>query len=121
MDDLGPGRLSFLGRRLPSWAELRTVVLAPRRRLAYDQADWRDAVVVVEGGELEVEWLGGSRQRFLRGDVLCLSGLPLWALHNPGCEPIVLAVVSRRKTPMSLGPAGRLNSDGSRTNEETTT
>ena len=121
MDDPGPERLSFLGRRLPAWAERRIVVVAPGHRLAYDQADWRDAVVVVEGGELEVEWLGGSCQRFVRGDLLCLGGLPLRALHNPGCEPTVLTVVSRRQAPMSPGPAGRLNGDGSLTSEETTT
>jgi quercetin dioxygenase-like cupin family protein len=104
MDGPGPERLSFLGRRLPSWVELRVVVVAPGHRLAFHPADWRDAVVVVEGGELEVEWLGGSCQRFVRGDLLCLSGLPLRALHNPGREPTVLAVVSRRPAPMGLGP-----------------
>ena len=112
MDDPGPERLSFLDRRLPSWAELRMVVVAAGERLAYDQADWRDAVVVVEGGELEVEWLGGDRQRFICGDLLWLSGLPLRALHNPGWEPVVLTLVARRQAPMRLGPAGRLNSDG---------
>jgi|SoiMethySBSTD1v2_1073268.scaffolds.fasta_scaffold162996_3 hypothetical protein len=112
MDDLGPERLSFLDRRLPSWIELKIVVVAVGERLAYDQAAWRDAVVVVEGGELEVEWLGGGRQRFIRGDLLWLSGLPLRALHNPGWEPAVLTLVARRQAPMSLGPAGRLNGDG---------
>ena len=95
MDDLGPERLSLLGRRLPSWTERRIVVVAVGQRLAYDPADWCDALVVVEGGELEVEWRCGSRQRFVGGDLLCLSGLPLRALHNPGHEPAVLAVVSR--------------------------
>jgi hypothetical protein len=118
MDDLAPEPLSFLARRLPSWVELKMVAVAPGERLAYDQADWHDAVVVVEGGELEVEWLGGGRQRFICGDLLWLSGLPLRALHNPGCEPAVLTLVARRRAPMSLGPAGRLNSDGSLTNEE---
>jgi quercetin dioxygenase-like cupin family protein len=95
MADLDPERLSFLGRRLPSWVELRVVVVAPGHRLAYHQADWRDAVVVVEGGTLDLECLGGGRQRFVRGDLLCLHGLSLRALHNPGHEPAVLAVVSR--------------------------
>jgi quercetin dioxygenase-like cupin family protein len=105
----GPERLSFLGRRLPSWVELKTVVLEPGHRLAFDQADWRDAIVVVEGGALELECLGGSRERFVRGDLLWLCGLPLRALHNPGREPVVLSVVARRRAPMSLGPPGRLN------------
>jgi hypothetical protein len=96
MDDLDPDRRS-LDWRLPAWVELRMVVVAPGQRLAYDPAAWCDAVVVVEDGELEVEWLGGSRQRFLRGDVLCLSGLPLRALHSPGRAAVVLTVVSRRQ------------------------
>jgi hypothetical protein len=96
MDDLGPEWLSFLGRRLPSWVRLRLVIVTPGHRLAYDQADWRDAVVVVEGGALDLECLGGTLQRFVRGDLLCLHGLSLRALHNPGPEPAVLAVVSRR-------------------------
>jgi quercetin dioxygenase-like cupin family protein len=114
-------RLSFLGRRLPPWVELRVMVVAPGHRLASHQADWRDALVVVEGGELEVECLGGSRQRFVCGDLLWLHDLPLRALHNRGGEPAVLTVVTRRQAPMSLGPAGRLNSDGQGRREETTT
>jgi quercetin dioxygenase-like cupin family protein len=94
-DDLDRERLSFLGRRLPSWVEMRVVVVAPGHRLAFDQADWRDAVVVVEGGALDLECLGGRRQRFVRGDLLSLHGMSLRALHNPGHEPAVLAVVSR--------------------------
>jgi hypothetical protein len=95
-DDAGRGRLSFLGGRLPPGLELRVVALAPGHRLAYDGAEWRDAVVVVERGEIELECLGGSRRRFGHGDVLCLDGLPLRALHNRGREPVVLAAVSRR-------------------------
>jgi hypothetical protein len=95
MDDLDSGRLSFLGRRLPSWVELRVVIVAPGHILAFDPADWRDAIVVIEGGALDLECPGGNRQRFVRGDLLCLRGLSLRALHNPGLEPAVLAVVSR--------------------------
>jgi hypothetical protein len=109
MDGPGPERLSFLGGRLPPWAERRMVVVEPGHRLAVDQADWRDAIVAVEGGVLELECQGGSRQRFVRGDLLWLCGLPLRTLHNPGRAPAILTVVARRRAPMSLGPAGRLN------------
>jgi hypothetical protein len=88
--------ISFLGRRLPPRFELRVVTVAPGHRRDYDQAEWRDALVVVERGELELECLGGSRRCFRRGDVLWLEGLPLRALHNRGPEPAVLAAVSRR-------------------------
>jgi hypothetical protein len=97
MDDLDPERVSFLGRRLPSWAQLRVVVVAPRHRLAYDEADWHDAIVVVEAGAIDLECVGGSRQRIVRGDLLWLSGLALRSLHNPWPEPAVLAAVSRRQ------------------------
>jgi hypothetical protein len=111
IDDAARGRLSFLGRRLPSPFELWTVTLGPGHALPYDEADWHDAVVVVEAGEVDLECVGGGRQRFVRGDVLRLSGLPLRTLRNPWPEPAVLVAVARRRRPMSSGPAGRHDSD----------
>ncbi|HET6751655.1 MAG TPA: hypothetical protein VFL71_20615 [Actinomycetes bacterium] len=96
-DDPRRERLSFLGRRVPPWIERRTVVIPAGDRLADDQARWRDALVVVEEGALELECVGGGRRRFVRGDLLWLSGLPLRALHNPGREPALLTVVARRR------------------------
>ena len=49
-----------------------------------------------ETGRIEVETLTGSRRGFRTGDILCLVGLALRALHNPGPEPTVLMAVSRR-------------------------
>jgi hypothetical protein len=98
MDDgCGRERLAFLGRPLPGSFERRVVVVAPGRQRAFDDAEWRDALVVVERGEIELECLGGTCWRFGRGDVLWLIGLPVRALHNPGREPAVLAAVSRRR------------------------
>jgi hypothetical protein len=91
------GRLSLLGRRLPPEVELRVVAVPPSRVRAYDEVEWRDALVVVERGEIDVECLGGSRKSFRRGDVLWLVGLPLRGLRNLGHEPAVLAAVSRRR------------------------
>jgi hypothetical protein len=71
-------------------------MLAPDRAHAYRAADWRDALVIVEQGEIELEGLGGGRWHFRRGDVLWFTGLPLRALHNPGPEPAVLVALSRR-------------------------
>lgn len=75
---------------------LRVVAVAAGGERPFDEAEWRDAIVVVERGEIELECLGGGRQRFGRGDVLWLVGLPLRALQNPGREPAVLVAVSRR-------------------------
>jgi hypothetical protein len=75
---------------------LRAVAVAPGGRRAYDEGEWRDAIVVVKRGEIELECLSGISHRFRRGDLLWLSGLPLRALHNRGGEPALLVAVSRR-------------------------
>jgi hypothetical protein len=113
----GPaGRLSLLGRRLPPSFELRVVTLAPGRARPFDQAEWRDALVVVERGEVELECLSGGRWRFPRGGVLWLVGLPLRALHNRGPEPVLLVAVSRRRgdylPPQARGVVASCSLDG---------
>ena len=97
---MGSEPLSFIGRSLPPAFVLRMVAIAPGGRRRYDSDEWRDALVVVEQGELELECLSGCRHCFPRGGVLWLAGLPLRALHNKGCEPALLAAVSRSR-PMS--------------------
>jgi hypothetical protein len=85
--------VSLLGRRLAPAFDRRVVVLAPGHSVLYDNAEWQDAIVVVEQGQIELESLDGSRQRFGRGDILWLERLPLRALHNRGCAPAVLVAV----------------------------
>jgi hypothetical protein len=104
------GRLSFLGAALPPEFELRVVSIAPGAELAYDTARWRDAVVVVERGEIEVEGICGGRRRFGSGAVLWLADLPLRTVRNPARGPALLSAVRRRPdlwdgSPMS-SPAG---------------
>jgi hypothetical protein len=82
--------------------EVRLVAVAPGRTRAYDEAEWRDALVTVACGAIELEGLSGRRQTFERGAVLWLAGLPLRALHNRGPEPAVIVAVAR--APMSFGP-----------------
>ena len=96
--------LSFLGRRIPEGFEMRVVAVAPGNERPYDEAEWRDSLVVVERGEIDLECLGGTRRRLRCGDVLWLAGLPVRALHNDGTEPAVLVAVSRRGI---SGPATR--------------
>jgi hypothetical protein len=74
---------------------VRAVALAPGDERAYVEAEWRDALVIVERGEVELRGAGGTRRRFARGDLLWLDGVPLRALHNPGDELAVLRAVSR--------------------------
>ena len=75
---------------------LWAIAVAPGCERPYDEAEWRDAVVSVASGEIELECSSGRRQRVTTGDVLWLTGLPLRALRNDGAEPAVLVAVSRR-------------------------
>jgi hypothetical protein len=88
---------------------VRAVAVAPGSRRVYDDAEWRDAIVVVKRGEIELECTSGVSHRFRRGDLLWLTGLPLRALHNRGREPTLLVAVSRSMS--SETPPGLRNGD----------
>ncbi len=90
-------RLAFLDRPLPPGFEMRVVTVAPGDTKAYQEAEWRDALVVIERGRIQLQGPGGGRRDFATGDVLCLVGLSLWGLHNRGPEPAVLVAVSRKR------------------------
>jgi hypothetical protein len=74
----------------------RVVVLGPGDSQPFDEAEWRDALVVVRAGEVELEGMSGRRYRLRAGTILWLVGLPLRSLHNRGEHDVVLAAVSRR-------------------------
>jgi len=63
---------------------------------AYVEAEWRDALIVVERGAIEVEFFAGGCCRFVRGDVLFLAGLHIRTLRNTGDVPAVLLAISRQ-------------------------
>lgn len=75
--------------------DVRRIVFAPGTERPYDEAEWRDSIVVVESGRLELECDSGSSRRFGRGAVLWLIDLPLRVLRNAGTAPTVLVAVSR--------------------------
>jgi hypothetical protein len=75
--------------------EIRVVTIAPGRARRYAEAEWRDALVVVERGAVELETQDHACWRFARGDMLWLTGLRLRAVHNRGAEPARLVAVSR--------------------------
>ena len=87
--------LSFLGRELPQSFRLNVVTLPPHSEQPYREADWLDAIVIVERGEVELECTAGGRRQFQQGAILWFVGLPLRTLRNRGDEPTVLAAVSR--------------------------
>ena len=75
--------------------ERTIVVVAPGEARRYDAADWRDAIVTVEHGEIALEGVSGRVCTFGRGDLLALADVPLHALRNPGEQPALLVAVSR--------------------------
>jgi len=75
----------------------RTVTIAPGRERLYDDREWRDALVLLRAGRIELEGTSGARCRLARGAIFWLDGVPLRALLNRGDEPAVLAVVTRRE------------------------
>jgi len=85
---------------------VRLVAVAPGGTRAYDEAEWRDALVIVAHGQIELEGLSGSRRSLERGAVLWLAGLPLRALHNRGQESAL--IVAFLRAPMSFGPSPSL-------------
>jgi len=112
--DADPERISFLEGELPPGFELELVSVEPGATRPYRDADWWDSLVVVEHGQIDLECVRGGRRRFVEGAVMWLSGLPLVALHNPGPEPVLLAAVSRKRTPpmnsnASGGPNGNVS------------
>ena len=84
----------------------RLVTIEPGGVVAYDDADWRDAIVFVEDGEIVLECVRGGARRFRRGDILWLEGLPLRCVRNPGAVRTRLLAVSRyarsvRRSPLA--------------------
>jgi hypothetical protein len=88
--------ITFLGRRVPAWVELRVVVVRPGESRPYDESEWSDAIVVVERGAIVLETHSGVCRRFVSGDILWLAAVPLRALHNREPEQAVLAALARR-------------------------
>jgi hypothetical protein len=80
---------------------VRAVGVDPGGDRIYNEREWRDAIVVIAHGEIELETVNGDRQRHGRGDILWLCELPLRALHNRGTEGAVLVAVSRRSDDFS--------------------
>jgi hypothetical protein len=76
---------------------LRAVAVETGVDRIYNEDEWRDALVVVVRGELELESVGGDSYRFGCGSVLPLAGLRLRVLRSCGAEPVLLFTVSRSR------------------------
>jgi hypothetical protein len=95
-DDPGDDPLGWVRREPPPRFERRVITITPGGEHPYDEVEWRDAIVVVARGAIELEGAGGVRHVLERPAVLWLAGLPLRALHNPGTRTTVLIAVRRR-------------------------
>jgi hypothetical protein len=76
---------------------VRRYVVPPSSERAYAQAEWRDALVVVERGAIELEATNGLRRKFVTGDVLTLTCTPLRVIRNRNQVTAVLSATSRIK------------------------
>jgi hypothetical protein len=94
--------ITFLGRPLGPSFHARVVTVPPGAVHPFVESEWRDALVVVEHGEVELEGAAGGRRRFGAGSLLWFSGLGLRALHNRGAHDLVLVAVRRA---VSSGPS----------------
>jgi quercetin dioxygenase-like cupin family protein len=73
----------------------RVVVLEPGASRPTHDAEWRDALVMITCGDVDLECSAGGRRRFAAGAVLWLAGIDIRVLHNVGVDPVVLVAVSR--------------------------
>jgi hypothetical protein len=83
------------GGPLPPGIRRRSLVIPPGSRHAYRPSDWKEAIVMVKRGEIELECPGQAPRRFGPGDLLWLGGLGAGAIRNHGPGPAVLVAVSK--------------------------
>ena len=88
-------RLAFVRGPVPPGFERVTVVIPGGCQRTHVTGEWRDALVVVTRGEIELRPLRGAGRTVREGDVLWLQDLPLSALQNRGERPAVLTAVRR--------------------------
>jgi hypothetical protein len=99
------GPLSLLALGLPPWFERRTVEIAVGAELGPDDGAWRDEIVSIEAGALDIVAPDGTVLHLDTGAVLFLDGVAHVALRAAGDVPTVLAAVRRRRP--ETGPAPR--------------
>jgi hypothetical protein len=85
-----------------TWTRRDSSILLEQRLLIalgkpclYCADDWTNVLLIVERGQLELEWSGGTRASFEPGDTLCIANLDLRALHAAGQQPTLLVVLKR--------------------------
>jgi hypothetical protein len=103
----GPVERRFLGRIVPASFEHRVVTIPAGGVRPYEAGEWRDAIVVVDCGEVELEALDGECRRFGCGALVWLDGVMLRWIRSGPAEDAVLVAVSRRPGRVSARPGRR--------------
>jgi hypothetical protein len=98
-----------IARSVPAGFVRREVSIAPDDEVAFDASDWRDAIVYLAVGTLEVEDTLGFRGRFESGAILCFDGMPVRAMRNAGVGPLVLVALSRCTDPSPARAGGGIS------------
>jgi hypothetical protein len=80
---------------LPAGFSRRVLRVAPGLELDLEAVGAPDAIVVVEGGEAELECRSGTRRRFGRGSMIPIARLSIAYFRSVGPDPLVLVAVSR--------------------------
>ena len=76
----------------------RVVTVAPGDVLPPHITCWRDAIVSVEQGEMEMVGPGGHVLHLRAGALLLLDGVEHVEVRNTGTGPLVLAAIRRRES-----------------------
>src|SRR5215207_5660333 len=96
--------LDLLGTCCSNRIEVSIRILDVGAETAYRPDDWKDSIVEIEAGAVEIETCDGQAVALRAGDVFWLAGLPVRALHNRGDIPAVLVRATRRRTPITDRP-----------------
>ena len=89
----GAGDALFRGP-LPAGFARRVFQVGPGLELGFVPG-LTNAIVVVERGELELEFRAGTCRRFGRGSMIPVARLPIAHLRCVSTEPLILVAVSR--------------------------
>jgi 3-oxoacyl-[acyl-carrier protein] reductase len=85
--------LPFVRGPLPGSLVRRVVTIGPGGSLPYDSDAWRDALIIVDRGAIELHDTAGRRWTFGHGSVLSLWELPLRFVGNRGPTTAVLVAI----------------------------
>jgi len=88
--------LDRLARGTTDEFDRRLIEIGPFTQSEEDPVSWRDAIVFVRAGAIEIVCANGGRGRFRCGDILCLAPFSVRVVCNPAADPARLLVISRR-------------------------